>query len=113
MERIAWGVSGTPLMSMAMEPHGRKTAAVAEAERAADTRDAFTSFVGQTFFGQLLHAMRSSAGKPAYFHGGQAEEVFRGQLDQILAGEMAKKTATTLAEPMFRQQFPGLAEALS
>jgi Rod binding domain-containing protein len=69
-------------------------------------KDAYTDFVGKTFFGQLLKSMRSTLGKPAYFHGGQTEEVFRSQLDQHLADHMTEASADQIAEPMFRQQFP-------
>jgi peptidoglycan hydrolase FlgJ len=69
-------------------------------------KDAYTDFVGKTFFGQLLKSMRSTVGKPAYFHGGQGEEVFRSQLDQQLADHMSEASADQIAEPMFRQQFP-------
>jgi hypothetical protein len=71
-----------------------------------ELREAFTSFVGRTFFSQLIHAMRSSVGKPAYFHGGQAEEIFRGELDRILGEKMARQSGPKLADPMFHQQFP-------
>ena len=42
-----------------------------------ELREKFTQFVGETFFGQMIKSMRSTVGKPAYFHGGQAEEAFR------------------------------------
>ena len=60
----------------------------------------------------MLKSLRSTQGKPAYFHGGQAEEVFRGQLDQTLAQQMTETSADTIADPMFRQQFPAQAELL-
>lgn len=66
-------------------------------------REAFDSFVGETFYGQMLSAMRKTMGKPAYFHGGQAEETFRSQLDQILAQDMTKSNAGDLAGAMFEQ----------
>lgn len=69
-------------------------------------KDAYTDFVGKTFFGQMMKAMRSTVGKPAYFHGGQGEEVFRAQLDQQMADHMSAASADQFAEPMFRQQFP-------
>jgi Rod binding domain-containing protein len=59
-----------------------------------------------------MKAMRSTQGKAAYFHGGQAEEVFRGQLDQALSQEMTAASADKIADPMFRQQFPQQAELL-
>lgn len=81
-------------------------------ESAKEVRDAFRDFVGESFFGQMLKAMRSTVGKPAYFHGGRAEEVFRGQLDQTMAEQLTKVSADQIADPMFRQQFPQQAELL-
>ena len=83
---------------------------VAQAE---ELREVYRQFVGKTFFGQLLKSMRSSVGKPAYFHGGRAEEVFRGQLDQHLADHMTEASASKLADPMFAQQFPEPAKVLA
>jgi Rod binding domain-containing protein len=64
-------------------------------------REAFDSFVGETFYSQMLKAMRKLTGKPPYFHGGQAEEIFRTQLDQTLAQNLAKSTAHQFTGPMF------------
>ncbi len=64
-------------------------------------REAFDDFVGQTFFTQLLSAMRKTVDKPAYFHGGRAEEIFQGQLDQQLAEYMADASAEQFTGPMF------------
>lgn len=80
--------------------------------KAEEVREAFRSFIGESFYGQMFKSMRSTQDKPAYFHGGQAEEVFRGQLDQTLAQEMTKSSADQFADPMFRQQFPRHAEVL-
>lgn len=65
-------------------------------------REVFNSFVGEVFYGQMLKAMRQTVGKPAYFHGGRAEEIFRGQLDQILSEQMAKTDAGGLTDSMFQ-----------
>jgi Rod binding domain-containing protein len=75
-------------------------------QEAEEVQKTFRTFVGEAFFGQMLKAMRSTQGKPAYFHGGHAEEVFRGQLDQELSKVMTEASADTIADPMFRQQFP-------
>jgi hypothetical protein len=64
-------------------------------------REAFDSFVGETFYAQMLSSMRKSQGKPAYFHGGRAEEIFQGQLDQVLAEQMSAANAETFTGPMF------------
>lgn len=66
-----------------------------------DLRKAFDSFVGETFYGQMLAAMRKTQHEPAYFHGGQAEKTFREQLDQTLAQKLAETSANSFTGPMF------------
>ena len=66
-------------------------------------KQAFDQFVGQTLFGQMLSSMRKTVGEPAYFHGGQAEEMFRGQLDQILAERMTEASAGQMSQSLYRQ----------
>jgi Rod binding domain-containing protein len=70
-------------------------------ERELAGRDAFRQFVGETVFGQMLSSMRKTVDKPAYFHGGRAEEVMQGQLDQQLAEEVSKSSADRFADPMY------------
>lgn len=76
------------------------------------TRDAFTSFVGETFFSQMIKSMRSTTDKAAYFDGGKGEEIFTSQLDQALSTEMTKASADKFANPMFERQFPHLANRI-
>jgi hypothetical protein len=92
-------LSSTPLMS---------TAAMAPvAQPALNGKDdakllqAFDSFVGETFFGQMIKAMRKSVGKPAYFYGGRAEEIFQEQLDQTMAQDISRASADQFTGPMF------------
>ena len=66
-----------------------------------ELREAFDSFVGEAFYGQMLKAMRQTVKEPAYFHGGRTEEVFREHLDQVLAQEMTKANASDFTGPMF------------
>lgn len=66
-----------------------------------ELRKAFNSFVGQVFFGQMLKAMRKTVGKPAYFHGGRAEEIFQQQLDQVLGEKLSEVSGEKFSEPMF------------
>jgi hypothetical protein len=77
---------------------------------ATEVRERFNQFVGETFYGQMIKAMRSTVGKPAYFHGGRGEEVFRAQLDQTLAEHMTEATADRFTAPLFQRQFPHLAD---
>ena len=75
-------------------------------------REAFGQFVGEAFYGQLLAAVRTTQGEPAYFHGGQAEKVFQGQLDQLLSQDLAaSKAGSRWANALFEQQFAGAGEA--
>lgn len=76
-------------------PGGQSPAAKDELEAA------FTQFVGQTLFGTMLKAMRSTVGEPAYFHGGRAEEIFQGQLDEHIVSDLTESTADSYASPMF------------
>jgi len=64
-------------------------------------RKAFDSFVGQSLFGEMLKSMRNTVGKPAYFHGGRAEEIFQQQLDQVMAEKLSDASADKLSGPMF------------
>lgn len=69
-------------------------------------REAFDQSIGSTFFRQMLKSLRSSTGKPAYFHGGQAEEIFQSQLDEILISDLASATGDSFSDKLFQQQFP-------
>jgi peptidoglycan hydrolase FlgJ len=66
-----------------------------------ETRKSFDSFVGETFYGQMLASMRKTVGKAAYFDGGRAEEIFKGQLDQVISQKLAESTAQSFTGPMF------------
>ena len=64
-------------------------------------RKAFDAFVGETLFAQALKSMRKTVDKPAYFHGGQAEEIFQQQLDQVLAEKLSHSSGDKVSGPMF------------
>ncbi len=63
---------------------------------------AFTDFVGQTFFGELVKQMRATVDKPAFFHGGMGEDIFQTQLDQIMVERMTDASAATFSDPMYQ-----------
>ena len=82
MTPISLQPSATSLLSAAAPPRiptdlAAGGARPATAGRSDELRERFTQFVGETFYGQMIKAMRSTVGKPAYFHGGRGEEVFR------------------------------------
>lgn len=66
-----------------------------------ELRQAFQDFVGQTFFTEMIKACRSGQKPSAYFNGGRAEQIFQGQLDQVLSEELSKSSADKIADPMF------------
>ncbi len=64
-------------------------------------KEAFQDFVGQTLFGSMLQQMRKTTGKPAYMHGGQAEEIFQKQMDQHIIEDLSDASAASISDPMF------------
>lgn len=88
-------------LTMPAAPREVPTGLISKQKPTAEVKKAFTNFVGQTMFGQALASMRKTIDKPAYFHGGRAEEVFQGQLDQVLAEKLTEASAETFAGPMF------------
>ena len=66
-----------------------------------ELKEKFQEFVAGTFYQQMFKAMRSAQGKPAYFHGGQAEEMFQSQLDQQISTDLAKKEGGSFSDALF------------
>ena len=65
-------------------------------------RDVLHQFVGQTLFGQMLKAMRSTQEKNPYFHGGNAEDIYQSMLDMTLTDQLTQATDKMLSEPMYK-----------
>jgi hypothetical protein len=59
--------------------------------------------VGSLFFGTLLKAMRESTLKGQFGHGGRGEEVFAGQLHQLLAERLGESLDRGPQEAMVRR----------
>jgi len=91
-----------PATYTATQPQLASPPTASTSQRPDQLREAFDQFVGEAFYGQLLASMRKGVGKPAYFHGGRAEEVFRGQLDQQLAKDMTEAGASHLTDSMYQ-----------
>jgi hypothetical protein len=85
---------------MAQQPSAEGLTDVASKANPA-LRKAFDSFVGQTFYGQMLETMEKTASKPAYMYGGRTEEVFRGRLNQVMAEKLSDASADKFTGPMF------------
>lgn len=71
-------------------------------------REAFSKSVGEVFYTQMLKSLRQTAGKPAYLHGGEAEDMFESQLDQVLAEKMAARNGDQLTGELFERFSAGL-----
>lgn len=84
----------------------------ARVEDARELKAAYTQFVGEAFFGQMLKAMRQTVGEPAYFHGGQAERQFQARLDAQLAQDLASSGPDGLVDRLFASSFREQAELL-
>lgn len=65
-------------------------------------KEAFQDFVAGTFFQQMLKSLRSTQEKPAYFHGGHAEEMFQSQLDQQVSQDLAKSHGGPFVDQLYK-----------
>jgi Rod binding domain-containing protein len=78
---------------------------------------AFQKFVAGTFYKQMLKSLRKMEKKPAYFYGGQAEEIFRSQMDQEVSESLAKRPGDPLAGSLYhafaQRMRPDLARAIA
>ncbi len=68
-----------------------------------DLKPTFQKAVAGMLFGQMMKAMRSTVGKPAYIHGGQAEEIFQSQLDQTFVEQLAKDNGGAFVGELYEQ----------
>ncbi|MDA0832593.1 MAG: rod-binding protein [Planctomycetota bacterium] len=64
-------------------------------------RKAFQDFVAGTFYKQMFKALRSGQNKPAYIHGGAAEEMFQSQLDQQVAEDLAANHGSSFSDSLY------------
>lgn len=68
-----------------------------------EERKLFDQYIAGNFFKQMLSAMRKTVDKPAYFHGGNMEEMIQKQfLDPALAENLAKSSAASFTDPMYQ-----------
>lgn len=63
----------------------------------------FQQFVGETFYQLMLKSLHKMHDKPAYLHGGQAEALFQGQLDQEIASRLAQTDMGALSRDLYAQ----------
>jgi Rod binding domain-containing protein len=68
-----------------------------------ELKEAFQDAAAGLFFGQLLKSLRSTVGKPAYLHGGQAEDLFQGQFDQVVSESLAHDRGGPFIDELYQQ----------
>uniref|UniRef100_A0A7C2PB06 Flagellar protein FlgJ N-terminal domain-containing protein n=1 Tax=Schlesneria paludicola TaxID=360056 RepID=A0A7C2PB06_9PLAN len=88
---------------MSIAPVTAAAASTSVAERDRELRSTFQQAVAGMLFGQMLKSLRSTVGKPAYLHGGQAEEMFQAQLDQHLVEKLAETNGSPYVGELYRQ----------
>ena len=101
MNRVSTSSALTATLQVANDRFlaGRATQTLSQKEM--EVREKFQDFVAGTFFKQMFKALRKSQGQPAYFHGGQAEEMFQSQLDQQVAEDVARTHGAPLSDSLF------------
>jgi Rod binding domain-containing protein len=61
----------------------------------------FQESVGGLIFGEMLKSMWSTVGEPAYIHGGQAEKMFRAELNRELSTQFASNHGGEMVRELF------------
>ena len=79
------------------------TAPAAGTTSPTELKPTFQKAVAGMLFGQMMKAMRSTVGKPAYLHGGQAEEIFQAQLDQTFVEQLAEDNGGAFIKGLYEQ----------
>lgn len=82
--------------------------ASSKAEARDDAKQAAQQFVSTALVLPLLKQMRSSPFKSDYLHGGQGEDAFGPQLDQILADRIVERMSTPAKVSDDARTTPGL-----
>ncbi len=67
-----------------------------------DLKSNFQDFVAGTFYKEILKSLNKMHGKPAYLDGGQAEKMFRGQLDQQVAEDLAQSHGSQFSDGLYQ-----------
>jgi hypothetical protein len=66
-------------------------------------RSKVSEFVGLTFFAPLLKQASDPVLKGEYLHGGRGEQVFRGQLNEILALRIGQSSRLGITDAVVRR----------
>lgn len=96
------GIQANVQQSSLLTPAGQAPSELQQpAQSSQELKESFQKFVAGTFYKQMFKALRSAQGKPAYFHGGQAEEMFQSQLDQQISEDLATRDGNAFSDKLF------------
>jgi len=70
-------------------------------EEELEVKEKFQDFFAGTFYKQMFKSLRATHDKAAYLHGGQAEEMFRSQLDQQVAEDLARNQGAAFSDTFY------------
>ncbi len=62
------------------------------------TRDKMRQFVGETFYGALMQQFQKGLDQHNPMSGGRGEEIFRGELNQVLVRRLAARSHFPMAD---------------
>jgi len=62
----------------------------------------FQDFAAGTFYKEMMKSLRKMHKKPAYVYGGQAEEIFQGQMNQHVAEDLAHSNGSQFAASLYQ-----------
>ncbi len=82
---------------------GGTPAATGVGQASPELKETFQKTVAGLIFGQMLKSMRDTVGKPAYIHGGQAEDLFQSQLDQLIVERLAEERGGPFVGDLYQQ----------
>jgi hypothetical protein len=62
----------------------------------------FQDFAAGTFYKEMMKSLNKMHKKPAYIYGGQAEEIFKGQMNQHVAEDLAHSNGNQFAASLYQ-----------
>jgi len=81
------------------------------AQRQAEAKEAARSLVADVFIKPMLGAMAKDPFRGELFHGGQAEDMFQRQINEILADRIVERTDFSLVDRVYQQLMPASSAA--
>lgn len=91
----------SPLATSASPASGPTNGSAGPSAGGSELRETFQQVVAGTFYKQMLDSLHKMHDQPAYFHGGQAEDIFQGRLNQQVADNFAQQHGAAFSKDLF------------